>query len=232
LDDRPNKQVDGRMIAGLGCGSMRYSRTKRRFRGQKTACVWKLRITQISFTILTLSGLLSCTPIDLGERPFFCNSGIPQCPNRYRCNADNECINADYCVENPGLPQCISKHICGDGVCGITETVADCPSDCRLDEACNAAVDLTRCEGSRRLLICGTQNKWELHACDDICAARAESDYGVGCTSDDETQRGTCACDNYKGQGADCDAFQRCNPTANLTCDIEQGSETGTCQPL
>jgi hypothetical protein len=65
---------------------------------------------------------VSCGTLDLGDAPFLCNDGKPECPNGYTCNGGGICVKSGVCPAD--LPGCTD---CGDGKCEGAEDCTTCP---------------------------------------------------------------------------------------------------------
>ena len=65
--------------------------------------------------------------LNLGDSPFICNTGEPQCPLGYACKS-NYCVKDGKCPDHvPGCEGSTAK--CGNGKCEAGE-ITSCPKDC------------------------------------------------------------------------------------------------------
>jgi len=79
--------------------------------------------------VILAVGAAACSgcALKLGDAPFLCNSGEPQCPLGYECN-NGYCVPEGKCPETvPGCPA--AKPACGNNKCEAGEKTS-CPKDC------------------------------------------------------------------------------------------------------
>ncbi len=87
--------------------------------------------------------LIGCS-IELGESPFECNDGTPECPSGYECMA-SDLLKRKYCVKAGAcpafIPECVPNATCGDNKCEAGENTQSCPGDCPPENCGNDVCD-------------------------------------------------------------------------------------------
>ncbi|MBW2731551.1 MAG: hypothetical protein JRH20_04105 [Deltaproteobacteria bacterium] len=202
------------------------------------------------FALLSLAG---CTP-ELGDAPFLCNTGSPQCPTGYTClEGSNMCVPEGSCPL--GVPGCeaidasIVPESCGNATCEAEkgEDCLNCEEDCGLcvgcgDGTCDYQSDETceSCERDCGPCECGNQRcdvGEDKDSCPEDCATgpicgNGSCDSGETLTScpQDCTPPPVCGDDACTGGETELTCPQDCKPTTgcgNGTCD--EGESTTSC---
>lgn len=105
-----------------------------------------MRHLTVGFGLLLALSQSSCG-LDLGQSPFFCNTGEPKCPDGYQCMSNKWCVKQGSCPDF--VPECqaaladqstntntstssepATAAKCGNNICDGDESCSNCAQDC------------------------------------------------------------------------------------------------------